>query len=1087
MAEDPDIAIGRPGRSRRRALLGMAVGATGLVALLGGGLWLARKPIALHFIAQALRERNVAATYDIVRIGPRTQRLERLVLGNPAHPDLTAEWIEVDLGYSLSGVRVTGVRTGTVAVNARYHDGRLELGDLDKLMPKSGGEAALPDVAAEFKAVKLRLATDNGPVDFALNGVGNLRSGFAGDLGATARRLTFGDCVVNASAAQTKIATDGGKVQLKGPMTVREMACSGRRLALAAPRIEADLLTDLALSDITAAFVLSAARIQFGDRSATQLSGLVTAKGSSAELRGSASLAAARSALGIATTRAIKLGGDYALRPNPKDQDYSYAGTLTADEIRPTSQAAYGQIEAQAAGTPLEPLAKKFTASLRSASRANRLTASGRLSGEGPAMQLLLNGANFSAASGAHIALREGSRFTLDLPKGSWALDGALESGGGGLPETRLAVARRPDGGMSGRLEPFDYRAGPARLALTTVRFLRSARGDLRINTGMTLDGPIGTGGVTGLQAPIDVAIAANGTFRLPRDCVPVRWAALRIAAASFDPAKIDLCGIGGAQLRVASPALSGRIGESPLQVEAKDARFAVRSNRFDLTGLDARIGGGPNPVLLHAGTFGGTLGKGGNLGGTLADGTAVIGTVPLDLSAIAGAWTLEGGVLGLKGALVVADREAGKPDPQPDNPDQKKVGRFYPVAISDAKLRLADGRIDANGTLVATGTSQHRIRQPFGRVTIGHDLGTGRGEADFALEGLRFVKGAFGPEDLTVMTFGIVSDVEGAVTGSGTIRWSPDGVTSSSGTFSTRDMDFAGAFGPVKGFGTAIEFTDLLGLRTAPHQRMTVRQVSAGVDVYDGVIDYALQSSEQARIEGGRWPFSGGTLELLPATLHLDARQPRRLSFRVTGIDAGAFIQTMQLENISATGTFDGIFPMVFDEHGGRVEHGLLIARQAGNPALILNGPGDALPVCDPTRRAGSLAYVGAVSNAELGTMGKLAFDALKHLGYRCLSMDLTGALDGEFVTQVRINGVNLGSAEARQSFLTRPFLGLPFLFNIRIEAPFRGLLGTAASLADPSGLIKDEVDKQIRAGSERPLAVQPADSEKKIEGKPQ
>ncbi len=46
----------------------------------------------------------------------------------------------------------------------------------------------------------------------------------------------------------------------------------------------------------------------------------------------------------------------------------------------------------------------------------------------------------------------------------------------------------------------------------------------------------------------------------------------------------------------------------------------------------------------------------------------------------------------------------------------------------------------------------------------------------------------------------------------------------------------------------------------------------------------------------------------------------------------------------------------------------------------------------------AGAISYVGpVVPNAELGTMGKLAFNVLKHLGYKCLTVRLDGALDGE------------------------------------------------------------------------------------------
>src|SRR5690606_12066770 len=103
-----------------------------------------------------------------------------------------------------------------------------------------------------------------------------------------------------------------------------------------------------------------------------------------------------------------------------------------------------------------------------------------------------------------------------------------------------------------------------------------------------------------------------------------------------------------------------------------------------------------------------------------------------------------------------------------------------------------ADGRIDADGTLVSP-----RRGVPVAAVTLGHDLGSGTGQADFTLTDLRFGQ-ALQPDDLTQLSQGIVQLVDGAVEGSGTIRWSPEGVTQSTGTFSTQNMDFAAAFGPV-------------------------------------------------------------------------------------------------------------------------------------------------------------------------------------------------------------------------------------------------------------------------------------------------
>ena len=992
MVDDPDMEVAREQAStrRRRTWLRIGGGVAASIAVLVGGIWLARKPIAIHFIAQALRDKGVAATYNVIRIGPRTQRLEHLVLGDPKNPDLTADWVEVDLGYSFSGIKVTRLRTGTVAVNVAYRNGKLELGSIDKLLGEGTGKAELPDIMAQLGAVRVRLATDGGTVDLALDGVGNLRSGFAGALNATSPGLALGGCTLGALGAKTKIATDDGEIRIKGPVTARDLICSDTRFALSAPRIDADLRTDAALSDVNGAFALAAGEARLPERSLSRASGLVTIKGSTEAMTGSAALSAATSALGFATTGPIKLGGDFALRPSAKDRAYSYAATLTAEEIRPTTQAEYAQIEAPVAGTPLAPLAHKLAEALRSASHANRLTVAGRLSGAGEAMQLLVNGAQFSAASGARVALGEGSRFALNLPKGDWTLDGGLETGGGGLPDATVTMASRPDVALAGKLVLADYRAGTARLGLTPVSFLRTSDGAMRVNTTVSLDGPIGDGGVTGLEAPLDIAITSGGTVRLPRDCTPIRWRTLRISSLAIDPARLEICGLGASQARIATVALRGRMGDSPFALNAKDARFALDTGRFYLNQVDARIGAGENPVLMQAGAIEGALGKGGVLSGTLAQGHAIIGPVPLDLSAIAGKWQFADGALALDGALRVTDRQSD--------------ARFKPIDARDVRLTLVDSKIAAKATLV-----QPDRKVDVASLSIAHDLGSGNGSADFALANLRFGRG-IQPDDLTSMALGVVANVEGLAEGAGRIRWSSEGVTASTGTFSTQDMSFAAAFGPVTGFATNIQFTDLLALKTAPHQRMTMKQVSAGVDVYDGVVDYALLSNERAQIEGGRWPFSGGTLELLPTTLNLDSRQPRLLTFRLVGLDAAAFVAQLDISNVAVTGTLDGVFPMVFDEKGGRIEGGLLVARQAGMPPLILSSAATAnIPPCTTDREAGALSYVGPVSDAELGTMGKLAFNVLKHLGYKCLVVRLDGALDGEFLTQLSINGINL------------------------------------------------------------------------------
>jgi hypothetical protein len=184
----------------------------------------------------------------------------------------------------------------------------------------------------------------------------------------------------------------------------------------------------------------------------------------------------------------------------------------------------------------------------------------------------------------------------------------------------------------------------------------------------------------------------------------------------------------------------------------------------------------------------------------------------------------------------------------------------------------------------------------------------------------------------------------------------------------------------------------------------------------------------------------------------------------------------------------------MIFDERGGRIEGGILVARQPGLAPLIIEDAAKLTVPCDPAKTAGTLSYVGALSNEQLGAFGTLAFEALKNLRYRCLTILMDGALDGEFVTRVAINGVNQGTPAAASSMFARPFLGLPFLFNVRVEAPFRGLLNTAQSFIDPSNLVRESLGAQYQTvldagaggaagrAAKPGLAVQPQESDKSL-----
>jgi hypothetical protein len=219
--------------------------------------------------------------------------------------------------------------------------------------------------------------------------------------------------------------------------------------------------------------------------------------------------------------------------------------------------------------------------------------------------------------------------------------------------------------------------------------------------------------------------------------------------------------------------------------------------------------------------------------------------------------------------------------------------------------------------------------------------------------------------------------------------------------------------------------------------------------------------------VEGGRWPYAGGELTLEETILDFSRPTPKQLTFRVAGLDAATFVQLFEFSNISATGTFDGVIPMVFDERGGRIVAGHLEARPEG----------------------GTLSYIGELTDKDLGTYGKLAFDALKSLRYSKLIIDLDGSLEGEFLSRIELDGIardpvltTAPSGGGISAMVANRALGqlakIPFEFNITVRGPFRALLATARSLEDPTLLIQSVLPEMLR---DQPVItnVQPTESE--------
>jgi len=1008
-------------------------------------LYAARRSIADDAIASELAKAGVSARYRVAEIGFGWQRLENISLGDVARPDLTADWAEVHLVAGWNGISADAIRAHGVRLRGRLVDGKVSWGALDKLLPKpTGAPFALPAIDVTLSDARVALATPWGQIGAKLEGRGRLDDGFAGKLAAVMPQAMIGECRIAQATAYVDLSIRRGAPSIKGPVRGQSMACSG--VAIDTPRALADVVLGPALDSWRGTIVPEATRLAVRGGSAADLRGRITFAGTPKRTEGTARLSSPLATIGSTQVGDAGLETQFALAGSQIDaRGSARAGRVALSSADIRQLASFG---GAAKGTPVAPLIDALSAATARAGQGAAVNGDFIIVSRSTSFAATISNAQMTATSGAVLRVQGGQGIGFDGR--SLTADTRITLSGGGFPSIVSDFRRSANGESRGTARVAAFAAGDARLSLTPVQFLARDDGTGRISTVATLDGPIDGGRVEGVVTPIVLARLRDGTIFANPGCAPLQFSRVRVQSLVIGPTRIGICPDGPMLLRfadgrltggaIASAAkLNGSIGKTPLGLSATRARIGFGDGGVTVSGLAARLGSGDSVSKLDIGTLSGVIRNGG-IAGKFAGLSGRIGKVPLLINGGTGDWRFASGALDLSAVASISDD-----DPAP---------RFNTLSAEAFKLHLVNNRIVATAILREP-TSGTQIAT----VDLAHDLGSGTGRATLDVAELRF-SNRFQPEALTRLTLGVVANVQGSVGGRADIAWNPQGATST-GRFRTTGLDFAAAFGPVDGAAGEIVFTDLLGLVTAPDQTVTLASVNPGVPVLGGRVTYRVIAGQKIVVEGGAWPFAGGQLLLEPTVLDMGEAQERRLTFRVVGLDAAKFIETLQFDNLAATGLFDGTIPMIFDGEGGRIEGGKILARQGG----------------------GTLAYVGEISNTQMNVYAKMAFDALKAIKYNNLAIGLDGPLDGEMVSTVNFRGINQDPAAKPKGIVARAIKGLPFRFNIVIRAPFRSLLTTARDLQDPTALIRRSTPLPPPPGSQpvQENPVQPAESEKR------
>ena len=1039
MEEDAESELAKmpPARRFKKRYIFYAVFALLVLTILIA--WLQRKDIADQFIQDELKKTGARVTYEIEDIGFRTQKVSNLVVGDPANPDLIVRDAEIDVALGFGGATVQWVRAKGVRLRGKLlPDGKFSFGELDKFLdPDSKEPFEFPDFALDLDDASLALNSPWGAIGLGIEGRGQLRGQFEGEAALRSRKLSYQGCNIGDLRFDGAIALDAGKPSMLGPLQAASVNCRSQGIAISRPVLDADFQLNETFDRWVGSAGFKAAKVALSGQA-------ITAPAGNFEINGGIERSSFKLALDdggyrsdLLSVRQMVMSGEgrFGMGENGFSLAMRGEGEIAGGRADASLAASLDGAAESTRDTPVGPLLARIGPAARKA--LSSFDAGAKFDFAVPARtatKIDIDGFDIASASGARI--RQAGALRLQSGRGGWSLATPLQiaMSGGDLPTGKLALRRSGSSGWAGTLSLDPYASGTARLALSNMNFSGRPGGSWRFDGNANVSGPLADGRIEGLRMPIDGNW--NGSrLALYDGCRNFAFDHARISGVSLARQNIRVCpdggaifatGAGGTQVKARLPnfAFRGRLGGTMVDLKTSVVRFNLDQG-FNASNVKVELGAADSMTSFAASSVNGRFDRRG-ISGSLSGGEGQIANVPMLMDNAAGDWTYRDGNVRLVAALGFTDAE--------------ELDRFLPMQVPEIIVDYEDGTITAIGDVFEP-TTQTRVAG----VDIRHVLANGEGRALFAVDDLRFGS-AFQPELLTPLTLGVVANVDGSVYGDGQIAWdnSGDGIRST-GTFGTKSLNLAAAFGVVDGLSTELKFTDLLSLETAPGQVANIATINPGIAAFGGVISYKLLPDQKVEIEGGRWPFAGGELIIERTVWDFGVEKPRNLVMRVKGIEVAQFIEQFDFDNLTATGTFDGVLPMTFDEDGGRIVGGELISQEGG----------------------GNISYIGELTYEDLSPYANFAFDALKSLDYNRLRIGMNGDLGGEIITVINFAGVKQGTG-AKKNFITRQLASIPIEFNLVIEAQFFQLMSSIREFYDPEFLVQKNLPELIKKQQE-------------------
>ncbi len=280
-------------------------------------------------------------------------------------------------------------------------------------------------------------------------------------------------------------------------------------------------------------------------------------------------------------------------------------------------------------------------------------------------------------------------------------------------------------------------------------------------------------------------------------------------------------------------------------------------------------------------------------------------------------------------------------------------------------------------------------------------------------------------------------ANVTGRLDISGAAKWTPEDFTAS-GVLDLKNLGFAlAAAGVFEGVSGHIEVSDLFDLRSLPGQRITIEKVTLGLPIEKGTIDFQLIGFNSIQLESARWPFAGGFIRVDATEFKFSSTEENRIVARADNWDLAVLAEQLKLPDVKLGGIVAGQFPVVFRTGSAAIDNAVL-----------------------KSTRPGVIQYTGDAGDAagQANEYSKMAFDALKDFQYEVLEVGLNGDLAGNMMLKLGVRGSNPDVLD-----------GAPFALNIGIDSALVPLLTTTFQQPDIRTAIEQTNEQNAEEGAQR------------------